>query len=98
MTRTLEHRVKFDHGLGIGTHLVRFTLGERSVLALVRIGPRGKAEYLKRPDAGDMYSMWQRMRGNQSVADGVVLVWAARSRPDLMAQFEGEPVATIPVH
>lgn len=39
--RTLEQRLKFDHGLSIGTHLVRFTLGERSRDALVRIGPRG---------------------------------------------------------
>ena len=36
--RTLEQRLKFDLGLTVGEyHLVKFTLGERSVVALVEI-------------------------------------------------------------
>jgi hypothetical protein len=54
--RTLEQRLKFDHGLVIGQQLVRFTLGERSRLALVEISPRGKVYYLTQPKPEDMYT------------------------------------------
>lgn len=94
--RTLEQRVKFDHGLTTGQHLVRFTLGERSRLALVRIGARGRVSYLAQPAPEDMYSCWKTVKGDACKSDGAVMVWAARSESELMAQFSGAPVADIP--
>lgn len=94
---TLEQRIKFDHGLTIGTHLVNFTVGERSRLAMVRISPRGLVHYLAKPLPGDMYSGWNRIRGDKCVmADAGVIVWGAR-QPELMQMFDGEPVASVPV-
>lgn len=93
--RTLEDRIKFDHGLTIGTHLVSFTLGPNSRRAIVRISPRGLVHYLVKPAAGDMYSSWNRLRGDKSVADKGFIVWGARD-PKLMEIFDGDPVATIP--
>jgi hypothetical protein len=96
--RTLEQRLKFDLGLAIGEyHLVKFTLGERSVTALVEINRWGHVHYLKKPADDQMYSTWQRVKGDASIADGAVYVWAARERPELMARFVGEPVATVPM-
>ena len=95
--RTLEQRLKFDCGLTIGTHLVRFTIDDRERLALVRISPRGKVSYLPKPEPEDMYSTWRNCHGDKSTADGVVHVWAARSQPELMAAFDGEPVTTVPL-
>ncbi|TDX21599.1 hypothetical protein DFO67_1359 [Modicisalibacter xianhensis] len=95
--RSLEERIKFDHGLTIGRHLVLFTLGEHSRVALVEIGPRGAVSYLAKPGAGDMYSSWSRIKGDDSSGiQGAVIVWGARD-PELMRMFDGEPVATIPV-
>lgn len=95
--RTFEQRLKFDYGLAIGTHLVRFTLGDREKLALVRISPRGKVSYLAKPEPEDMYTTWRTCKGDNSAADGVVHVWAARSQPELMAAFEGHPAAVVPL-
>ena len=98
MSRTMEQRIKFDHGLPIGRSLVSFTLGERSRHAVVEINENGRVFYLVKPEAGDMYSSWQRVRGDVSHSgEGSIIVWAARN-PELMAElFGGEPVATIPV-
>ena len=94
---TLEQRIKFDHGLPIGRSLVRFTLGELQRLALVEICENGRVFYMVKPGDGDMYSGWQRVRGDKvHTGDGGIVVWAARD-PEYMAQFEGEPVATVPV-
>lgn len=95
--RTLETRIKFDHGLPLGKSLVQFTLGEKSRLALVEIGQRGEVYYLTKPDEGDMYTSWARVRGDVTKSgEGAVIVWAAR-KPEIMALFEGAPVASIPV-
>jgi hypothetical protein len=94
--RTLEERIKFDHGLKIGTHLANFTVGEHSRRAMVRVSPRGLVHYLAKPNPGDMYSAWDRLRGDKSIPDGGVIVWGARN-PEIMQMFEGEPAATIPV-
>ena len=95
--RTLEERIKFDHGLGLGQSLVRFTLGERSVDALVEIGNRGQVYYLAKPKEGDMYNSWQRVTGDVTKSgSGAVKVWAYKDA-DFMARFEGEPKAIIPV-
>lgn len=94
---TLEERIKHGHGLGIGMHLVRFTLGERSRLALVEICANGRVFYLTRPGSGDMYSSWKRVRGDYTrEGEGAIIVWGARDG-SLLARFDGEPVATIPV-
>ena len=96
--RTLEQRLKFDYGLTVGEcHLVKFTLGERSVVALVEIDRWGRVHYLKKPAPDQMYSTWQRVKGDASIADGAVYVWAARKRHELMARFDGPHVATVPM-
>lgn len=95
--KTLEERIKFDHGLTVGQHLVNFTLGEKSRLALVEISPRGQVWYFTKPIAGDMYTSWTRVRGNNSLSgSGAVKVWAEND-VEFMAKFDGEPVATIEV-
>jgi len=95
--RTLEQRIKFDHGLPIGQSLVQFTLGERSRLALVEISPRGLVFYFAKPDEGDMYASWKRVKGDMTrTGEGAVRVWPARDEP-FMAKFDGSPVAAIPV-
>ncbi len=94
---TLEHRIKSHHGLPVGMSLVRFTLGKLSREAIVQIGSRGDVFYLIKPEAGDMYSSWRRIRGNCSRSvRGAVIVWAARDAA-LMRNFEGVPVADIQV-
>lgn len=95
--RTLEQRLKFDHGLPVGRSLIRFTIGDRARLALVEICANGRVFYLVEPDAGDMYSSWKRLRGEKSYSgEGSVIVWGAHD-PQIMAMFDGEPVATVPV-
>ena len=97
MTRTLEQRIKFDHGLPIGQSLVEFTLGERSRVALVEIGNHGQVYYFVKPRDVDMYASWQRVRGDVTKSgEGAVKVWPSRNA-EFMAKFEGEPVARIPV-
>jgi hypothetical protein len=92
--RTLEQRLKFDHGLTIGTSLVEFTHKGRTRRALVKIGPRGKVTALASPDYDDMYCSWFRIKGDVTAVIGGVHVWAGRD-PEFMAQFQGEPVATV---
>ena len=95
--RTLEQRLKFDHGLTVGMNLVRFTMDGRERIAVVRIGARGTVTYIVKPTEGDMYSSWSRVRGDKThVGEGGVIVWAARN-PEIMKMFDGEPVATVPV-
>lgn len=92
--RTLEQKIKFDSGLSIGQHLVRIHHQNKSILALVSIGARGKVELLRCPRDEDMYSIWERVTGDTLVNSGSVIVWAARD-PGFMTQFEGDPVASI---
>lgn len=96
--RTLEQRIKFDHGLSIGRSLVQFTRGDRAITACVEIRPRGSVYVLVKPKDTDMYTSWSRLRGdNLSQGDGAIIVWAARN-PELMAElFSGDHLATIPV-
>jgi hypothetical protein len=93
--RTLEQRLKFDSGLTVGIHVVRFTLGERHVDVAVRISTKGKVSYLKKPDEGGMYVTWRNVQGDKVTADGPVIVWAARTNPELMAIFEQPIAATL---
>lgn len=94
--RTLEQRLKFDHGLPVGTSLVLFTHGGASRKALVRITARGAVYYLPEPRPEDMYTSWNRAIGDDSRMAGGVIVWAARD-PEFMIPFAGDPVATVPV-
>lgn len=94
--RTLEQRLKFDHGLTVGRHLVRLTHAGRAVKVLVEIGKRGTVSLLVEPQPEDMYSCWCRLRGDITKAGGEVIVWGARD-PAVRATFEGEPVATLEV-
>ena len=97
MPRTLEQRIKFDHGLPIGQSLVEFTLGDRGRLALVEIGNRGQVYYFAKPRDEDMYASWQRIRGDVTKSgEGAVRVWPSRNA-EFMAKFEGAPLASIPV-
>jgi len=95
--RTLEQRIKFDYGLPMGQSLVRFTLGERSVDALVEIGKRGEVYYFVKPDAGTMYASWQRVTGDITKSgSGAIKLWAEKDA-EFMARFSGNPAATIPI-
>lgn len=95
--RTLEERIKFDHGLPVGQSLVEFTLAERSVLALVEISNRGEVWYFKKPAATDMYAGWVRVHGDKSHSGkGAVRVWPANDSK-FMAKFEGQPAAVVEV-
>lgn len=95
--RTLEERIKFDRGLPIGQSLVTFMLGERSVLALVEIGPRGHVYYFVRPNEGNVYSSWQQVAGDMTRGgSGGVKVWAHKDAK-FMARFDGRSLAVIPV-
>lgn len=96
-TRTLEQRIKFDYGLPIGQSLVLFTLENRSILALIEIGRRGEVYYFLKPELGDMYASWKRIRGDVSrEGEGAVKVWPAKNA-EFMEKFEGNPKAVIPV-
>lgn len=95
--RTLEERIKFDHGLVIGYNLVKFTYGGNEKAAIVRIGKRGKVECLMKPGSGDMYTSWWQIKGDTTnTKGGGVIVWGARDT-ELMKMFEGDPVAVIPI-
>lgn len=96
--RTLEQRLKFDHGLTINrTHLVELTLhGVHKRLAVVTISARGIVKLLPKPREDQMYSSWERVKGNDLESVGGVFVWPTRNI-EHMAMFCGEPVATIPV-
>jgi len=95
--RTLEERIKFDHGLVIGCNLVKFTYKGNEKTAIVRIGKRGSVWCLTKPGSGDMYSSWWQVKGNTTnTRGGGVIVWGARDA-ELVEMFEGEPVATIPI-
>ena len=102
--RTLEQRLKFDHGLPIGRSLVVLMLanppaGRESTprRALVEVTARGKVSILPKPDDCDMYTGWNRITGDTMKPEGSIIVWGARD-PALMQQFEGEPAATVPVY
>ena len=93
--RTLEQRLKFDSGLTIGNHVVTFTMGERSIAALVRIGARGAVYLLQKPGQGDMYASWARVTGDNTKPMGDVYLWPATRCPELMAQFDAPVAATL---
>lgn len=93
--RTLEQRIKFDHGLKVGRSLVEFRRGDRTRKALVHITAR-KVIYLAEPTEHDMYASWRRIRGDACTGEPGLFTWPARNA-DFMAQFAGEPVATIDV-
>lgn len=94
-TRTLEQRIKFDFGLTIGQHLVKFVRGDRFVLALVEIGSRGQVYYFAKPEVGDMYASWKRIRGDKTiVGEGAVKVWPEKD-VEFMARFDATPAVTI---
>lgn len=95
MTYTLEESIKFDHGLTIGQHLVCFKLGEKTRLALVDIGKRGKVLCFPKPNKGDMYTSWECIKGNKFVNIKLRLkIWAEKD-VEFMSQFDGTPAATI---
>lgn len=95
--RTLEQRIKFEHSLPIGQSLVKFTLGERERLALVEISPRGYVYYFTRPNEGDMYASWTRVKGDTSHTGGGAVKVRAYDDAAFMAKFDAAPVASIPV-
>ena len=94
--RSLEERLKFDSGLAIGCHLVRLTRAGRAIDALCEIHPRGAVYLLVKPDDGDMYSSWRRVRGDTLKNNGATIVWGARD-PDTMRMFDCELAATLEV-
>lgn len=93
--RSLEERLKFDHGLKIGQSLIELTHIGQSRRALVDISARGKVRVLLQPRAEDMYSSWRRVyRDDTTKTDGSIIVWGARN-PEILEWFKGEPVATV---
>lgn len=95
--RTLEERIKFDHGLPLGQSLVKFTLGDAERLALVEIGNRGQVYYFAKPRGGDMYASWSRVKGdNTRTGEGAIKVWPENDA-EFMSRFDGKPVTIIPV-
>jgi hypothetical protein len=97
LTRTLEDRIKFNHGLRIGQSLVKFTHLEHERIALVEISPRGEVWYFTKPTESEMYASWTRVRGDLSLSGkGAVVVWPSRNA-EFMAKFDGDPAAIIPV-
>jgi len=95
--RTLEQRLKFDHGLPVGISLIAFTHVGNLKKALVEIGPRGKVWAFTEPEVGDMYASWFEVKGDKTISGkGRLLTWPAKD-VDFMAQFVGTPLATIPL-
>ncbi|WP_105821351.1 hypothetical protein [Burkholderia gladioli] len=96
MMRTWEEAIKFDSGLAIGRHCIELenARGERRTV-LVEIKPRGKVLMLAKPREGDMYSSWQRVKGDalEHLPKVSVIVWGARD-PELMKLFYA-PVAHV---
>ncbi len=95
--RTLEQRLKFDHGLPIGQSLIELVhpLGTRR--ALCEISPRGVVRVLAEPQPDAMYSSWWRVKGDTtSSRECAVIVWGARD-PELRQRFQGTPAAVVPV-
>lgn len=95
--RTFEESLKFDNGLPIGCSLIEVTYGGNARRALVSIGPRGKVRIFLKPGLDQMYASWQEVKGNRygPGKKDFPFVYPARRQPELMAQFEGEPAATI---
>lgn len=93
MERTLEQRLKFDHGLTIGRHVVEIALGQHSRRAIAEISPRGKVYLLFKPRDTDMYSSWRQVKGDilSPKPHGSVIVWGARD-PSLMQMFDGAAI------
>ena len=99
LPRSLEHRLKFDLGLSVGApHLITITHKWATRKALVRIGRRGAVSLLFEPRPGEMYSSWSRITGDtySKTRSDAVIVWAARN-PEILAQFQGAPVADVPL-
>ncbi len=96
--RTMEQRLVFDSGLCVNSiSLVRFTMNGRARDALVEI-KRKRAYVLMKPEDGDMYSCWYKVKDNGFAGmRGNVIVWGARD-PELMHAFDGEPLATLEVY
>ena len=93
--RTLEQRLKFEHGLKIGTNLIEFSHKGNRRLALVEISPRGVVRAFAKPELSDMYAGWFRVKGDMTITKGMgVYTWPAKS-PDIMALFDGTPVAVV---
>lgn len=95
--RSLEQRLKFDHGLPVGQSLVEFTHNGASRLALVEISNKGAVYYFPKPRSGEMYSSWTKVRGDHSlVGKGAVKVWPEKDA-EFMARFDKTPDAVVPV-
>jgi hypothetical protein len=93
--RTLEQRLKFDHGLKIGINLVEFSHNGRNRLAVVEISPRGVVKAFAKPEPSDMYAGWFRIKGDVTTTKGMgVYSWPAKN-PDIMSWFKGTPTATV---
>lgn len=93
---TLESRIK--RTLTIGTHRVDLMHDGRTLRTLVEVRPRGAVHIIPKPREDDMYTCWRRLRGDTlGGIVGAVVVWGARN-PECVAQFDGEPAATLPLH
>lgn len=85
--RTIEQLLKFDSGLAIGTTPVTIERRDGSRYdALVDITARGVVRILRKPEAGDMYSSWHRVKGDTVVAEGAPIVWGVRDH-ELLQRF-----------
>lgn len=95
--RTWEQAIKFDSGLTIGAHCVVLENKGNRRGALVEITSTGAVYLLVKPEAGDMYSSWSKVEGDQlkqaPKGRNGVIVWAARD-PAHLERFEN-PTAIV---
>lgn len=89
MSRTLEQKIKFDSGLMVGKTPVTIERKDGSrYTALVEISSRGTVHLIQKPEEGDMYTSWYRIKGNSAdIKPGGVVVWAARN-PEFLKEFD----------
>lgn len=98
---TLEQRIKCHAGLLIGRSLVTFTTCRNGAVlerkALVEIeGIGGKVWALPEPLPTQLYTVWQRVKGDMMVSgEGAVVVWNRPAAAQLRKAFADTPLAVI---
>ena len=95
MNRTLEQRIKFDLGLPVGVSTILVKRGEVERLCLVDIGPRGAVYVLLKPELGDMYITWERLKADKFDKKKLRMVGVYYVHADKVNTWFTEPVATL---
>lgn len=91
--RTVEEIIKFDSGITVGQHCVTVTNQAVSeFIAIVDISPRGVVNLIKKPNDGDMYTCWYRVKGNDLIA-GKIIVWGEHNAE--IKEMFSNPIQTV---